>query len=99
MARRRYTGAEASAGSDGRPPDARKKRYLAVETEMYARLAPAEKLRQELKDAIQNDADAFKAVMETFKLPAIPTRKPKFARKRSTPPRSSAARCPLETAK
>ena len=46
-----------------------KKKYLPVESEMYALLEEAEMLRAELKASIEKDANAFTAVMDAFKLP------------------------------
>jgi len=46
-----------------------KKKYAEVEPQMTALLAEAEQLRGDLKGMIEKDAQAFRAVMETFKLP------------------------------
>ncbi len=76
-----------------------KKKYLAVEAEMYSLLAEAEILRHELKDAIQKDADAFKVVMETFKLPRDTDEEAEIRQKAIDLATLVAAQVPLETAK
>jgi len=46
-----------------------KKKYVAVEAEMQAIRVMAEKLRQELTEAVDDDAGAFEAVMGAMRLP------------------------------
>ncbi len=46
-----------------------KKKYAEVEAQVKEILAQAERLRAELTEAIQKDADAFEEVMAAFKLP------------------------------
>jgi glutamate formiminotransferase/formiminotetrahydrofolate cyclodeaminase len=46
-----------------------KKKYASVEAQMQSVLESAEKLRADLTGAIQEDAAAFEAVMEAFRLP------------------------------
>ncbi|GJQ52650.1 MAG: hypothetical protein HKUEN02_14970 [Anaerolineaceae bacterium] len=46
-----------------------KKKYEAVEAEMQTVRATAEKLREELTQAVGDDAASFEALMTTFKLP------------------------------
>ncbi|MEB2332974.1 MAG: glutamate formimidoyltransferase [Anaerolineaceae bacterium] len=46
-----------------------KKKYEAVEAEMQTVRATAEKLREELTQAVDDDAASFEALMTTFKLP------------------------------
>jgi len=46
-----------------------KKKYAAVENQMQSILDRAERLRAELKSAIQEDAESFNAVMAAFRLP------------------------------
>ncbi len=76
-----------------------KKKYLAVEAEMYTMLEEAETLRRELKTAIEKDARAFTAVLDAFKLPRD-TDEEAAARQASIDSATlTAAEIPLETAR
>lgn len=46
-----------------------KKKYAEVETQMQAILNRAEELREAMQRAVELDAEAFKAVMEAYRLP------------------------------
>jgi len=46
-----------------------KKNYAAVESRMWQMIEEADRLRAELTSAVQEDADAFNAIMKAFKLP------------------------------
>ena len=46
-----------------------KKKYVAVENQMWAMIEEAETLRRELTDAVKLDATAFEAYMEATRLP------------------------------
>jgi glutamate formiminotransferase/formiminotetrahydrofolate cyclodeaminase len=74
-----------------------KKKYAAVEDEMYAILAEVEKLRGELKAAIEKDSAAFNAVLETFKLPRDTEEEAATRQKAIDDATLVAARVPLET--
>ncbi len=76
-----------------------KKKYAAVEAQMYALLDRSEKLRAALKDAIQKDADAFSAVMAAMKLPKDTDEEAALRQKAVDQATLNAARVPLETAR
>jgi len=76
-----------------------KKKYAAVEAEMYVLLERAEVLRSKLKDAIQEDAQAFNKVMETFKLPRDTDEEAAARMQAIEAATLVAARVPLETAR
>jgi len=76
-----------------------KKKYAAVEAQMYAMLERSEQLRHALKDAIQKDADAFGAVMVAMKLPRDTDEEAALRQKAVDEATLNAARVPLETAR
>jgi glutamate formiminotransferase/formiminotetrahydrofolate cyclodeaminase len=76
-----------------------KKKYAAVEPQMYSLLEEAEKLRHELKAAIEKDAQAFEAVMEAFKLPKDTDEEAAARQKAVDQATLVAAEVPLETAR
>jgi len=75
-----------------------KKKYAAVEDQMQAILASAEKLRSELTTAIQRDAEAFTDVMEAFKLPKNTSEEATRRQEVIEQATLEAARVPLEVA-
>lgn len=76
-----------------------KKKYAAVEAQMYDLLERSEALRHALKQAIQKDADSFEAVMEAFKLPRDTDEEAAFRQKVIDEATLHAAHVPLETAR
>ncbi len=76
-----------------------KKKYAAVEQQMYALLAETEDLRAALTAAIEKDARAFEAVMQAFKLPRDTDEE--AAQRQSAIDQATmvAAEVPLETAR
>jgi glutamate formiminotransferase/formiminotetrahydrofolate cyclodeaminase len=76
-----------------------KKKYLDVETQMYAFLEEAEQLRGKLKEAIQKDANAFGAVMEAFRLPRDTDEEATARQKAIDEATLVAAQVPLDTAR
>jgi glutamate formiminotransferase / formiminotetrahydrofolate cyclodeaminase len=75
-----------------------KKKYAGVEADMQAVLDEAESLRQELTRAVQEDAEAFEAVLAAFRLPRD-TKKQEAARMKAIEAATlQAARVPLENA-
>jgi len=76
-----------------------KKKYAAVEAQMYALLEKAEDLRARLKAAIQEDAQAFSKVMEAFKLPKDTDEETAARLTAIEEATLEAARVPLETAR
>jgi len=76
-----------------------KKKYAPVEAQMYALLDEAEKLRAELKQAIEKDAQAFEAVMASFKLPRDTDEEASLRQKTIDRATLTAAQVPLQTAR
>jgi glutamate formiminotransferase / formiminotetrahydrofolate cyclodeaminase len=76
-----------------------KKKYAAVEAQMYVVLERAEILRSKLKAAIQDDAQAFNKVMEAFKLPKDTDEEAAARLQVIEDATLVAARVPLETAR
>jgi glutamate formiminotransferase/formiminotetrahydrofolate cyclodeaminase len=76
-----------------------KKKYAAVEAQMYAILEKAESLRAALKEAIQEDATAFEAVMQAMKLPRDTDEEAAVRHAAIEDATLNAARVPLETAR
>lgn len=76
-----------------------KKKYADVEAQMYAILEQAESLRAALKEAIQEDAQAFEAVMQALKLPRDTDEEAALRQQEIDKATLNAARVPLETAR
>lgn len=76
-----------------------KKKYAAVETDMYALLKESEQLRSQLKAMIEKDAQAFRAVMEAFKLPRDTDEEAAARQAAIDQATLIAAQVPLETAR
>ncbi len=76
-----------------------KKKYAAVEAQMYALLERAEALRAQLKAAIQRDAEAFEAVMTAMKLPRDTDEEAAIRQHTIDEATLTAAQVPLETAR
>ena len=74
-----------------------KKKYAEVEAEMRAIHVQAGKLRQELVQAVEDDAAAFEAVMGTFKLPKETEEQQKSRQAAIQVATLNAARVPLHT--
>jgi glutamate formiminotransferase/formiminotetrahydrofolate cyclodeaminase len=75
-----------------------KKKYADVEAAMQAIRLSAMKLRQELTQAVEDDAASFEAVMGTFKLPKDTEEQQKSRRAAIQMAMMNAARVPLHTA-
>ncbi len=75
-----------------------KKKYAAVEAEMFSMLEQSEKLRRRLKESIERDAAAFNEVMLAFKLPRDTEEEAALRLKTVEEATLHAARVPLETA-
>jgi glutamate formiminotransferase/formiminotetrahydrofolate cyclodeaminase len=76
-----------------------KKKYIDVETQMYALLERAEAQRRALTQAIQVDAEAFEAVMASYKLPRDTDEEAALRQQAIEAAMLNAARVPLETAR
>jgi len=76
-----------------------KKKYLDVEAQMYALLERAEALRAALTQAIQVDAEAFEAVMASYRLPKDTDEEAALRQQAVEAAMLNAARVPLETAR
>jgi glutamate formiminotransferase/formiminotetrahydrofolate cyclodeaminase len=76
-----------------------KKKYVGVEAQMYALLGRAEALRTALTEAIQKDAQAFEAVMDSYKLPKDTDEEAAVRQQAVEAAMLDAARVPLETAR
>jgi len=76
-----------------------KKKYAEVETQMYTLLERAEALRAALTEAIQKDAEAFEAVMASYKLPKDTDEEAAARQQAIQAAMLNAARVPLETAR
>jgi len=76
-----------------------KKKYAAVEKEMYALLEESEYLRSQLKAMIEKDAQAFGFVMDAFKLPRDTDEEAAARQKAIEDATFYAAQIPLETAR
>ena len=75
-----------------------KKLYADVEAEMRDMLAKAEELRAKLTAMIEKDADAFKAVMQAYKLPKGDAQQKEVRSKAIAAAMVEAASVPLDTA-
>jgi glutamate formiminotransferase / formiminotetrahydrofolate cyclodeaminase len=75
-----------------------KKKYVGVEAQMYALLERAEALRRGLTEAIQKDAEAFEAVMASYRLPKDTDEEAAARQQAVEAAMLNAARVPLETA-
>lgn len=76
-----------------------KKKYAAVEQQMYRVLDRAEKLRAELTRMIERDARAFENVMQAMKLPRDTDEEAEYRLKEIEAATLVAAQVPLETAR
>jgi glutamate formiminotransferase/formiminotetrahydrofolate cyclodeaminase len=76
-----------------------KKKYVTVEAQMYALLQRAEELRAALTEAIQKDAEAFEAVMASYRLPKDTDEEAATRQQAIESAMLNAARVPLETAR
>jgi glutamate formiminotransferase/formiminotetrahydrofolate cyclodeaminase len=76
-----------------------KKKYAEVEAQMYALLERAEALRLALTQAIQKDAQAFEAVMASYRLPKDTDDEAASRQQAVEAAMLNAARVPLETAR
>ncbi len=74
-----------------------KKKYADVEQEMRNTLTEVEDLREKLTTMIEKDADAFKAVMQAYKLPKSSEEQKQKRIDAITGATLEAARVPLET--
>ena len=75
-----------------------KKKYQAVEPQMWTLIEQAEPLRAQLQDAVAEDAAAFEQVMQAFKLPKDTPEQLETRRAAVQQATLLAARVPLETA-
>lgn len=75
-----------------------KKKYAAVEKEMRRLLNKAEALRADLTAAIKEDSEAFKAVMQAYKMPKGNDDEKQARKARIESATLEAAQVPLETA-
>jgi formiminotetrahydrofolate cyclodeaminase len=76
-----------------------KKKYAQVEEEMHAIQAQAEKLRAELTRAVQQDAEAFDAVMDAFRMSKGSPEQEEVRRQAIQEATIIAAEVPLEVAR
>jgi glutamate formiminotransferase/formiminotetrahydrofolate cyclodeaminase len=76
-----------------------KKKYAGVEAQMYALLERAEALRLALTQAIRKDAEAFEAVMASYRLPKDTDEEAASRQQAVEAAMLNAARVPLETAR
>jgi glutamate formiminotransferase/formiminotetrahydrofolate cyclodeaminase len=76
-----------------------KKKYAAVEDQMYALLERAEALRAALTEAIKKDAQAFEEVMASYRLPKDTDEEAAIRQQAIEAAMLNAARVPLETAR
>jgi glutamate formiminotransferase/formiminotetrahydrofolate cyclodeaminase len=76
-----------------------KKKYAEVEDEMRAIEDRAALLQVELNQAVNEDAAAFQAVMEGFRLPKVTPQEKKLRKERIQEATLYAAQVPLEVAK
>lgn len=76
-----------------------KKKYADVNAEMQKLIEQAEDLRAQLTSAIDEDASAFKAVMQSYKLPKEDENQKKVRSEEIAAATLEAARVPLRTAK
>ncbi len=76
-----------------------KKKYKAVEEQMWTLIEEAEQLREKLQQAVQADSEAFDAVMQAFKLPKGTDEQQKARSQAIQAATLTAAEVPLETAK
>lgn len=76
-----------------------KKKYEAVKEQMYTLVEKAESLRGLLSAGVQRDADAFIALMETFKLPKDTPEQVEFRTQQIQAATLVAAQVPLEAAR
>ena len=75
-----------------------KKKYQAVEPQMWTLIEQAEPLRAQLQDAVKEDAAAFEQVMQAFKLPKDTEEQLETRRAAVQQATLLAATVPLETA-